>query len=292
MKSSWLIRFIVVGVLGLIVVFVLDRPHESNGDANPNVARVARQDLTQRVTISGQVWPEHRLDIKPPFNGYITKIYVKIGDRLKRGAPIVTFSPSLSEGEINHPIRAGFDGIVTQVLRTEGEYVLEAGDQNNLVIRMEDFSNLYILGSVPELDIAKVKVGEEAMVRVSSLVGEIFKGKIIEMGLSAKDKDRYGSSTATEFQIRVKLDSHDPRLLPGMSAVMDVIAEKREKVLSLAHEFVQEDDKGFFVTTDRGSVKRVTIGMQTAEAVEIKEGLNEGDKVRAIDFLNLPKLKD
>ena len=89
------------------------------------------------------------------------------------------------------------------------------------------------------------------------------------------------------------LASHDKRLLPGMSTVMDIVPDKREKVLVLPHEYVQEDDNGYFVTMENGAVRKVKVGMQTsAEAVEILDGLKEGDKVRVIDFLNLPKLKD
>lgn len=292
MKFSRLTKgFALLLVLALVGFAVFKSRSSKSAAGDENLGVVKRQDLTQRVTISGQVWPKHRLDIKPPFNGYIAKLYVKIGDHLKRGDPIVTFSPSLSNGEVNFPIRAGFDGVVTQTLRTEGEYVTETGDLNLLVVRVEDLSDLFVLGAVPELDIAKIQLGQEAMVRVSSLVGETFAAVVTEVGLSAKDKDKWGSS-ATEFQIRAALKSHDKRLLPGMSTVMDITSDKRSQVLTLAHEYVQEDDKGYFVTTAGGEIKRVKVGLQTAEAVEIVSGLSEGEKMRAIDFLNLPKLKD
>jgi multidrug efflux pump subunit AcrA (membrane-fusion protein) len=279
-------------VLLLIFVWWQFGGHSSSASGgSSNLGTVRKQDLTQRVTISGQIWPKHRLDIKPPFNGYIARLYVKIGDRLKRGEPIITFSPSLSSGEVNFPIRAGFDGVVTQVLKSEGEYVTEQGDQNQLVGRFEDLSDMYVLGSVAELDIAKVKVGQEALIKVSSLVGETFRGVISEMSLSAKDKERYGSS-ATEFQLRAILKSHDPRLLPGMSTVMDIISAQRSQVLTLPHEYIQEDDKGYFATTEKGETRRLTLGLQTAEAVEIEKGLSEGERVRAVDFLSLPKLED
>ena len=283
MKCLVCVSFLLLSLIGC--------SHRTSGATGPNLGAVKRMDLAQRVTISGQVWPKHRLDIKPPFNGYIQKLYVKIGDHLKRGDPLVTFSPSLSSGEVNYPVRAGFDGVVTQTQKGEGEYVTEQGDQNLLVVRFEDLSEMFVLGSVAELDIAKIKIGQEALIRVSSLAGETFTGVVREVGLSAKDKDKWGSS-ATEFQIRVAFQAHDKRLLPGMSTVMDVVPEKRQNVLALPHEYVQEDDKGYFVTTENAEVKRIKVGLQTADAVEIVSGLNEGERVRVIDFLNLPPLKD
>lgn len=291
MKFSLLTKILVsISIIAVAGFGIFKNKHSHDSDQRLNWGEVKRQTLLQRVTISGQVWPKKRLDIKPPFNGYIVKIYAKVGDRLKYNMPIVTFSPSLSAGETNFPIRAGFEGVVTQLLKSEGEYVAETGDQN-LVMRVEDLSELYVLGSVPELDIAKLKLGQEALIHVSSLVGESFKGKITEIGLSAKTKDNY-SSASTEFQIKVAIDSHDPRLLPGLSCIMDVIANKRENVLTLAHEYIQEDEGGYFITAENGQKKAIKLGLQTDEAAEVLSGLTEGEKVRPIDFLNLPALKN
>jgi hypothetical protein len=77
-----------------------------------------------------------------------------------------------------------------------------------------------------------------------------------------------------------------------MSVVMDVITNKRESVMALSHEFIQEDEEGYFVNLENGNKKRVKLGLQTDEAAEILSGLTEGEKVRPIDFLNLPPLKN
>ena len=310
--NSLLFKLIIASLIVAASVFIfIKRASEKNPLQNSTLGEVKRQNLSQRVTISGQVWPRKRLDIRPPFNGYIMKLYVKVGDHVHFHDPLVTFSPSLSAGETNFPIRAGFAGVVTQLLKSEGEYISETGDQN-LVLRVEDLSELSILGSVPELDIAKLKLGQEALIRVSSLVGESFSGQIIEIGLSAKAKDSY-SSASSEFQIKVSLNSHDPRLFPGMSAIMDVVTDKRENVLTLAHEFIQEDEMGYFVIPEKstkgsqwaknenaqtgeqggaGEKKRIKLGLQTDEAAEVLSGLSAGEKVRPIDFLNLPALKN
>jgi multidrug efflux pump subunit AcrA (membrane-fusion protein) len=282
----------IVGILLVaLVVFTIVWMRKARTDTNDSALGVVkRMDLVQRVTISGQIWPKKRLDIKPPYNGYVIKLFVKTGDHLKAGDPVVTFSPSLSGNESNFPIRTGFAGTVTQVLKTEGEYITEAGDQN-LVARVEDLSELYVLSTVPELDVAKIKVGLDAVVKVSALVGETFDGVIKEIGLSAKDKDRW-SSSSTEFQVKVALKTHDPRLFPGMSAVMDVITDKRDNVLALPHEFIQEENNHYFVTTDSREKKTVTLGLQTSEAAEILTGVKEGEKVKPIDFLSLPKTED
>lgn len=252
---------------------------------------VKKQDLVQRITISGPVSAKRRLDVKTSFVGFVQKIYVKVGENVKPGDPLVTFSPSLSQAESNYPVRATFAGKVTQVLKIEGEYVTETGDQS-LVLRVEDLSELRVVASVPELDIAKVKIGQTTNVKISALVGETFNGEIRQIALSARDKDRW-SSSSTEFQVEILLKTHDPRLFPGVSALCDVVTNKVENALVLPHEYMQVDaDEKYFVTRENGQKQYVVLGLQTDEGAEIKEGLKEGDKVRLIDFLNLPKVEE
>lgn len=279
--------FIALVILVGVIYFVVGNRDESQTSGNNDIGVVKRQDLIQRVTISGQLWPRRRLDIKPPFVGYVEKIYVKIGDKVKAGMPLVTFSPSLGKGETNFPVRAAFDGVVTQIMKAEGEYVAESGDQS-LVVRVEDLAELFVRASVPELDITKLKVGQEATVRISSLVGETFKGRLSEIALSARDKDRWASSSS-EFQLKVLLANHDARFLPGMSALMDVITQRADQVLTLPHEYIYEEDGKYSVTTASGEKKDIVVGLQTDEAAEIKSGLSEGEKIQVIDFLSLSK---
>ena len=289
-NKSWLKWILLLVILVIALVWYYKRQQAVIDDTPLGVGTVRRMDLEQRVTISGQISPKKRLDVKPPFAGYVQKLYVKVGDKVKNHDPLATFSQTLAGGENNFPVRAVFDGVVTQVLKTEGEYVTDQGEQN-MVVRVEDLSSLSVLAAVPELDIAKVKRGQAAMVRVSALMGETFPGEINEIALGAKDKQMY-SSASTEFQIRVLLKSHDPRLLPGMSALMDVITDDRENVLTLPFEYIQDESGKYFVTTDKGVRKPITLGLQTEEAAEIKSGVVEGERVRVIDFLNLPKTEE
>jgi len=72
---------------------------------------------------------------------------------------------------------------------------------------------------------------------------------------------------------------------------MDVVTDKREKVLVLGHEYIQEEPSGgYFVTLESGEKRKITVGLQTEEAAEILSGLAEGDRTRPIDFLSLPPI--
>ena len=106
---------------------------------------VDRHDLQTQVTVAGNIVPRRRTLFLPPFNGYVNKIFVKLGERVPSGAPIVSFTQSLKGiGEEEFPMRAPFAGRVTQILRNEGEY-LEQGKENNGILRLDDDSVLFCL---------------------------------------------------------------------------------------------------------------------------------------------------
>lgn len=292
MKSSKSIKWSLL-FLGTVIVAIWGWRRMPSSPKSPmlNVGIVTKKDLIQRVTISGGLMPRHRLDVKPTFPGFVQRLYVKIGDDVKAGDPLVMFSPSMGRSESNYPVRASFSGRVTLIMKSEGEYVQDSGDQN-LVLRVDDLSQLSILASVPELDVAKIKNGQKTKIKFSALPGETFSGIIQEKALSSRDKDRW-SSSSTEFQIKIAIESHDPRLMPGMTALVDVITNRKDQVLTLSHEYIQEDlDGNHFVTYASGEKKIIELGLQTDEGVEIISGLHEGDSLRVIDFLNLPTLQD
>lgn len=283
-------KLLLLVLILLAVGFGVYKARQPSAASTSGIGVVERMDLEQRVTISGTIAPKRRSDVRPPYNGYIQKLYVKVGQKVREGEPLVTFVQTLAGSETTYPVRAAYSGTVTQVLKTEGEYVSEQGEQT-IIVRVEDLSSLNVQASVPELDIAKIKRGQAAMVRVAALAGETFEGEISEISLGAKDKERFASAS-TEFQIRVQLKTNDPRLYPGMSALMDVITDSRENVLALTHEFIHEDAGKYFVVLEDGSKKGITLGLQTEEAAEVKTGLVEGERVRVIDYLNLPKIEE
>ncbi|MBI3554684.1 MAG: efflux RND transporter periplasmic adaptor subunit, partial [Deltaproteobacteria bacterium] len=48
-----------------------------------NIGEVHKGELVQRVTVAGTVIPRKRTVLMPPYNGYIKKIYVRVGDTVR-----------------------------------------------------------------------------------------------------------------------------------------------------------------------------------------------------------------
>src|SRR5690348_13315522 len=82
--------------------FLITQSYRKTGSSN--VGTVSRGDLTQRVTISGTITPNHKTVIATPYNGYIRKMFVQVGEQVKSGDPIVSVAQSLrGSGEDVYP---------------------------------------------------------------------------------------------------------------------------------------------------------------------------------------------
>lgn len=252
-------------------------------------AVVTKSDLVQRVTVAGVVVPKRRTVIIPPYPGFIQKLYVKVGDRVKQGDPIVSIVQSLATSETAFPIRAPFPGVVVQVLASEGEYVRDT-DAKKFIVRIDDLSELFVQADVPELDMVKIRTKQEAVIKVSAILDRTYRGVIEEIALSAKERDEWGwgGKGQVEYAVRIAMKDPDGRVRPGMSVLLDIITQRRDGVLSLRHEFLRKEGSKHIANIEGKGPTEVGVGIHNEEAYEITSGLKEGERVLPTDFGNIP----
>lgn len=252
---------------------------------------VTREDLLQRVTIAGSVVPKRRTLVAAPYTGYVKQLFVKVGQNVKAGEPLVSVTQSLQSSEPVFPLRAPYSGTVVFVQKYEGEAVTEKSEQDFL-LRIDDLSGLYVSATAPEVDRAKLLVGQEALIKASAVPDRTYSGVIEELTLAPRESGgggMMGGAQQAEYPVRILVTERDKQLGPGMSVVVDIVTDKRENVLTLRHEYVLREKEGYSVTLENGQKRAVKVGMQNEEAFEITEGLKEGDRVRMVDFTSLPE---
>jgi multidrug efflux pump subunit AcrA (membrane-fusion protein) len=186
------------------------------------------------------------------------------------------------------PLRAPFTGTVVQVLKTEGEYVEQQNAQaGSAIVRIDDLSRLFVDASAPEIEIGKLKEGQDAIIKASAILTKSFHGKIRKITLASKEQKDWDRSRV-EFPVMIEVtDPQERELKSGMSVVVDIVTRQIKDVLTLRHEYIQKEGDKFWVTLENGTRKGVEIGAQNEEVVEIRNGIQEGEKVRQIDFLSV-----
>ncbi len=121
-------------------------------------------------------------------------------------------------------LRAPFAGVVTERRANVGERVGAAAvGRSAPLLRVARVDHVRVLIHVPEAEAVRLARGAKAVVRVASLKGQRFEGKVTRIGAALNLGDR---------TLRAEIDLPNPegRLLPGMSATVTVtLAEPPKK---------------------------------------------------------------
>src|SRR5262249_4021467 len=125
------------------------------------------------------------------------------------------------------------DGVVSSLPVKEGEYALANFSTTALMV-IADMSVVNVEVKVDETDIANVKVGQHAKVKVDALGETEIDGEVTEVGSSAITRSGQtiaqttGSQEAKDFLVVIKLlptDETREKLRPGMSATATVTTD-------------------------------------------------------------------
>ncbi len=147
-----------------------------------------------------------------------------------------------------------------------------------------DLSELKTELQIDELDISKIKVGQEADITANALDGTVFKGVVERVGING-----FAMNGVTAFPVTLKITEMGD-LLPGMNITADIMIETKENVLAIPLSCVSRGNtvivkdpssKGNVLDGIPEGCKRVEVvlGSNDDNYVEIISGLSAGDEV-------------
>ncbi|UFJ39603.1 efflux RND transporter periplasmic adaptor subunit [Brevibacillus humidisoli] len=170
---------------------------------------------------------------------------------------------------------APISGQITDLEIKEGEKV----DTGKTAMIIMDMSAVYMEASVDEVDIPYIQVGQAVDVYVTAYGIEVFPGEVVEIPQEGVSEDN-----SVRFEVKV-LVKDGAKMKHGMTGDCDIIVNQQQNVPRLPYNVVEilEEGKGTVMVknpeTGEPMPKEVEIGVEGAEYVEIKSGLNPGDEV-------------
>ena len=179
-------------------------------------------------------------------------------------------------------IRAPHTGTLLLRDLTEGQVVTGAAAQNGgtMLGEVADLSSLMVRTNINEIDVARLKVGDEARIRVDSIRSMQLLGSIKRIATSALESS---VDRTRVFPVDVILEDADERLRPGMSAtVMFTLARVDDTTaVSLSAVFSTADSLRYvFLRKGEGfEVRQVETGIADTRRVQVLSGLRVGDEV-------------
>lgn len=174
----------------------------------------------------------------------------------------------------NTKVTAPFTGTVTQRSATEGGFVTNGAQ----LLQITDFSTLVARVYVPEKELDRISVGQEAQVVGKAARGRQGVGKVKRISPTVDA----GSGTI-KLTVSLPQELAGPQgFLPGMYAEVTLTVDHREDVALVPKGAVIHDEEQTYVFVADGDKARrvhVELGLQDAERAEIRKGAAPGDAI-------------
>jgi RND family efflux transporter MFP subunit len=145
------------------------------------------------------------------------------------------------------------------------------------VLTIANLEDMIIDAHVNQADVIRLSIGQEVNVQVESVPGLYLKGKV----------DRISPQTTIRNNVkgypsRIKLITHDPRVLPGMTGNLSIPVASADNALSvpLAAVFTEQGERYAYVKSGESFEKRqLQLGVYDYDYAEVLSGLNPGEVV-------------
>lgn len=208
-------------------------------------------------------------------------------------------------------IYAPIDGTISKMGVELGERVVGTQQMAGTeILRVANLNSMEVEVDVNENDIVKVSIGDSAKVEVDAYLRREFKGIVTSIANSAEQTLTADQVTNFKVKVRILPESYQDLLKdrpenfspfrPGMTATVDIITNKREKVLGvpISSIVIKTDTSStrqtvpatdaltserfeciFIKSGDEAKLRVVETGIQDNQFIEIVKGLEEGEEV-------------
>jgi HlyD family secretion protein len=217
-------------------------------------------------------------------------------------------------------------GKITRLKVEEGETAI-MGTLNKdaaTLLTISDMSVLETKVKVDETDVARISVGDSAIIQIDAFPDTTFRGKVVEISNSSVAKTgtaAASSDQAIDYEVRVQLLNPPADTRPDFSATAKIVTANRSKVLSIpiialtvreneklpnadtavtvgrgqpTKEVGKRDVEGVFVvgTDNKVTFRPVKVGIAGERHFEVLDGLKAGEAIVAGTYQAIRELKD
>lgn len=164
-----------------------------------------------------------------------------------------------------------FAGVITKASIHPGQFVSAA----DTIAQVVNNSEYFFDAEVDESDLGKVGIDQVAQITLDAYPSQTFHG-IVEEILPLTETTSSGS---TIVKVRIKLDSGTINFVSGLSGQAEIIINQSNNALSIPQEALEEENIVYVERNNKIEKINVEVGLSSDTEIEIKNGLNEGEKV-------------
>jgi membrane fusion protein, multidrug efflux system len=169
------------------------------------------------------------------------------------------------------------DGIILTLARNKGQPMANGQlvKQGQMIAQIASLKSLLVDVDIVGKDIARVRPGLPVKASYHAWDGRRFDGHVLRLSPTIDEKTR-------ALRAEVEISNSDGLLRPGMFVEVALIAEKREQVAVIPrYSLTQRGGRRvvFVVNGERVEQRNLELGLDNGKFVEVRKGLNVGEKV-------------
>ena len=221
-------------------------------------------------------------------------------------------------------IYAPMAGRVTRLNVESGETAIQGTFNKDAatLLTISDMSVLETKVKVDETDVARISIGDSAVVQIDAFPDTTFVGRVTKISNSSvKGVAAQSADQAVDYEVTIQLVNAPPETRPDFSATAKVVTDTRKTVMSIpiialtvreneelakgdtavglgrpkpSKEVGKKDVEGVFVvgTDNKVTFRPVKVGIAGEKHFEVLTGLKEGEKIVAGTYQAIRELKD
>ncbi|HEY7568805.1 MAG TPA: efflux RND transporter periplasmic adaptor subunit [Gemmatimonadaceae bacterium] len=221
-------------------------------------------------------------------------------------------------------IVAPMTGRITRLAVEQGETAVPGTFNKDaaLLLTISDMSVLETKVKVDETDVARIAMGDSAVVQIDAFPDTTFLGKVIEIAHSSVRNAAAASSQdqSIDYEVTIQLLNPPPDTRPDFSATAKIVTDTRTQALSIpiialtvreneelsgedsavtvgrspAKEVGKRDVEGVFIvgTDNKVTFRPVDVGISGDNYFEVVKGLTAGEKIVGGTYQAIQQLKD
>jgi cobalt-zinc-cadmium efflux system membrane fusion protein len=225
--------------------------------------------LAIKLEVIGKIMPNEELTvyISPRFPGIVKGVNKKLGDYVLKGEILAVIESN--ESLQNYEVRSEVNGMVLKKNINLGMYL--SGQENIFVI--SDLSSVWADFNVYHQDLSRVHVDDP--INVTSLDGNLKQEATISY------ISPLGNETTQSVVARAVLNNPKEAWKPGLFISGEIIVQNVPVNVAIkdgALQTFRNSDVVFLSTGDLFEIVPVQLGRKNKEWVEVKSGLNPGDR--------------
>lgn len=252
-------------------------------EARLEKARIALKDAGVRLKRQGTLYEDGIISRQELDDSEIA--FEKAGADVKLSeAELLQSAEALKEARdrlADTKIKSPFTGTILKKFVDRGQVIsstISSASDGTQIFSIANLDDIFVTAHIDEVDISKIRPGQDVEVRADSLPGRKFQGAVERVAPKGRTE-----MAITVFDVVVRVTDRDKALLkPGMTADVKIVTSTKNGVVLVPREAIKTLNRktGVYVVKGREQeFVQVETGETDGTLIEVKGGIGEGAEV-------------